>query len=338
MDRAEPVLMKALLPSLKGWIPVSARVEDGRLWADLCLLEERRFTEPFFDETAGACMREPFHAVFRRRVDAATMAGWLERSRPLPVSGFIFHMSRCGSTLLSQLLAASPENRVMSEPPPVDAALRAGAPGTIDDETRIEWLRVIVGMLAQAGIQTEKRFFVKFDSWHASFLPLIVRAFPKVPWIFLIRHPIEVIVSHLRQPGAQMVPGMVGYTPPGVDPQSAWQVPRAEYCARVLGGLCESVERELVACPNLPARIVDYSDLHASGEPVIWPHFGMVLGSEWLERSSAVFARDSKRPTFRFDADSSAKQGAADLEVREAAQRWAMPVWERLVERSRAAT
>lgn len=37
--------------------------------------------------------------------------------------GFIFHLSRCGSTLVSQMLAALPRYKVLSEPAPLDNIL-----------------------------------------------------------------------------------------------------------------------------------------------------------------------------------------------------------------------
>ena len=50
---------------------------------------------------------------------------WQEQSPGLPPSGFIFHMSRCGSTLAARMLAASPRNIVLSEADPIDYVLRA---------------------------------------------------------------------------------------------------------------------------------------------------------------------------------------------------------------------
>ena len=60
-------------------------------------------------------------------------------------------------------------------------------------------------------------YFVKFDSWNTLDLALIRRAFPDVPWIFLYRDPVEVIVSHMRQRGSQMIPGAFEKLMPDVD-------------------------------------------------------------------------------------------------------------------------
>ena len=65
-------------------------------------------------------------------------------------------------------------------------------------EQRIEWLRGVVSALGQPRLGTEKHLFIKFDAWKVLDLPLIRRAFPAVPWIFLYRDPVEVLTS---QPG-----------------------------------------------------------------------------------------------------------------------------------------
>src|SRR5439155_24789392 len=135
----------------------------------------------------------------------------LQAAEPgIPPTGFIFHMSRCGSTLISQMLAALPQNVVVSEAGPVDAVLRARfqAPD-LPEREQIGWLQGIVSALGRRRTGEESHFFVKLDAWHTLDLPLIQRAFPDVPWLFLYRNPVEVMVSHARQPGSQLVPGML---------------------------------------------------------------------------------------------------------------------------------
>ena len=112
-----------------------------------------------------------------------TGAGTGRRCRP---AGFIFHMSRCGSTLVAQMLAALPENRVLSEPTAINAVIRAALlDARIPRATLVDWLRTVVGLLG-CPLEGESRYFVKLDCWHVLALPLIVEAFPETPWIFLI--------------------------------------------------------------------------------------------------------------------------------------------------------
>jgi hypothetical protein len=321
-------------PDLRGWVPVSAAMRGGTLMTDLCHIGARPFREPFFEDSIAICMRSPFNSVFRHRLDAATLSHWLQQHPGLPPSGFIFHLSRCGSTLASQLFASSHAHRVISEALPIDAALRAGDGRTqVTDEARIAWLRAMIGMLGQPGQPGERRFFVKFDSWHASLLPLILRAFPQVPWLFMMRDPVEVIVSHLRRPGAQMVPGMLGFGPPGVDAEAAALLPREEYCARMLGAICDAARRCLESASPL-GRVVDYGQLPGAFETVVLPHLRWQPDAAEREALAAAWRRDAKSPHFEFSPDGTSKQLEATDEVRAAAERWVLPVYRQLLARA----
>lgn len=321
------------LPSLRGWVPVQAAMHEGRLLTDLCLVGDRRFSEPFFEDSIAACMRRPFHSVFRHRLDMATLARWLEQHPGLRPRGFIFHMSRCGSTLMSQLLAASPAHRVISEAGPIDAALRAADGVTaVSEDTRKGWLQAMVGMLGQLGHAEERRLFIKFDSWHARLLPLIQRAFPGVPWVFMMRDPVEVIVSHLRRPGAQMVPGMLGLGLPGIEPQEAACLPREDYCARMLGAIFETMESAFSADPQ-HGLLVDYAGLPAAVDARVFPHFGLQPDAGERDAMNAAWRQDAKRPAFEFSPDSDTKRREATDAVRTAAERWVAPAYRRLLAR-----
>ena len=81
------------------------------------------------------CGRLPFNLLFPRRTPVEVLTRWREERPGLAPTGFVFHLSRCGSTLVSQMLAALPQNVVLSEAGPINDALRAHlrAPGVTDD-------------------------------------------------------------------------------------------------------------------------------------------------------------------------------------------------------------
>src|SRR5207249_1157357 len=120
-------------------------------------------------------------------------------------TAFIFHGSRCGSTLLAQMAEALPRTIVISEAPPVDQILRASAPA----ERRLDWFRALLSVLGQPRRGDERHLFVKFDAWHVFDLPLVQQAFPGVPCVFLYREPSAVMASQMRMPGIQTLPGML---------------------------------------------------------------------------------------------------------------------------------
>lgn len=198
------------LDSLRGWYPVVAE-DDGLWWR---FFGGKRFSEPFFHYTVSSlapaeriCLQTPWDA-----------AKGIEET--LAPAAFIFHSSRCGSTLLTQLLACLPDCVVFSEPSVIDSFLRRyhAEPSLVGAEQK---LRSIVGALGQRRFPEERHLFIKLDSWHIGSLPLFRRAFPATPFLFLYRHPDEIMASHRRQRGRQMVPGLVeaaiprtAFTPP----------------------------------------------------------------------------------------------------------------------------
>src|SRR5438132_1508864 len=170
---------------LEGWIPLRLYWRDERPMVDWCYLGRRRFDASFFEQTVNKCMGLPFNLLFRHQTPIEVL-GSLDQVRPglMPI-GFIFHMSRSGSTLISRLFASLPRNIIISEARPIDFTLRSHPRRVaVTDEQRISWLRWIVSALAQPRIGNEEHFLIKFDAWNIVQLPLIRQAFPAVPWIF----------------------------------------------------------------------------------------------------------------------------------------------------------
>lgn len=318
---------------MNGWFPIRVYWQDGRAMVDWCRLGELRFDDPFFEGTVHRAMRHPFNDAFRLQTPLDVL-GRAEDERPgMRPAGLIFHMSRCGSTLVGRMLGALPGSLVISEPSPVDHVLRATMfdPQVTDDQ-RALWLRWIVGALGQRWHGDEQRYFLKLDAWHTLDLPLIERAFPGVPWVFLYRDPVEVLVSHDRQMSWMMAaangPHLLGL--PVVE---AFRVPREEYAARVLARICEAVVRHRAD----PRRLVNYRLLPGAALDRIPALFGLELSDDEREAMRGAAAHDAKYPTRRFEPDASSKQREAAPVTRDAAQRWLTPVYEQLETLARAA-
>src|SRR5215208_1425097 len=117
--------MKSQADRLAGWVPIRLYREQSSAFVDWCYPGERRFTDPFFDQTVEQCLRHPFNLLFRHQTPIETLGQRHESHPGLPPAGFIFHLSRCGSTLITQMLAALAKNVVISEAAPIDSVLRA---------------------------------------------------------------------------------------------------------------------------------------------------------------------------------------------------------------------
>ncbi len=316
------------LPSAE-WIPLRIYPKDSRLFVDWCHLRGLRLTDPFFDQTIERCLRHPFSLLFRPQ----TPVEWLEPSALQPAlspRGFIFHLSRCGSTLLSQMLAALPRNVVLSEAGPIDSVLRAHlrVPG-ITDAQRIDWLRGAVAALGRQRHAQEQHLFIKFDAWHVLELPLIQRAFPGVPWLFLYRDPVEIMASHQGHRGAHMLPGVLEPALLGLEPEHLKTLALQEYGARVLARLCEAALkawRERLS----PALLVHYRQLPELALEALPAHWGVELTTEERERMREAAQRDAKNPVLPFEDDTAAKQRALTETARKQVEQWVRPPYEAL--------
>ncbi|GGF26809.1 hypothetical protein GCM10011611_36040 [Aliidongia dinghuensis] len=320
--------MSVDLVPLDGCVPLRTRWQAGEPWIDWCHLGTARFGEPFFEETIGAQLRKPANLLFQPRTPLAVAEAWLVRDPPVPPTGFVFHMSRCGSTLMSQMLAASPRHVAISEAIPIDTVLRPDLnPADLDDETRIRLLRAVVGGLGQRRVGDEERLFIKFDCWHVLDLALIRRAFPTVPWLFLYREPIEVLVSQLKRRGVQTVPGMMPPQVFGIDFAAAVAMPPTDYCAQVLAQMCRAA---LVQCQGGEGLLVNYAELPEALWTKVPAHFAV----DWTPGERAAMAEvlkvDSKSPSFAFVPDAEEKQRLAPEPARLAAARWLEPVYREL--------
>jgi hypothetical protein len=228
---------------------------------------------------------------------------------------------------VAQILAATPNSIVISESPPVDSIIRARLRNSsLAKEEQIRWLHWMLSALGQPRTGSEEHFFVKFDAWNILDLPLIRRAFPNVPWIFLYRDPIEVLVSQLGHRGAHMVPGVIDPTLFGMDMNTAISVCPEEYCARVLASLCELA----LQCHEDGGKLMNYSELPAAVWTTLPGFFGITFSAVGIESMREASRADAKNPSTVFAEDGARKKEKATPLVRAAARKWLYPLYERL--------
>ena len=290
-----------------GWFPIGFDWQGGQPLVDWRCLEGIHFTDPFFENTLHRAMAEPFRLLFRRTTTVGTL---LARARTMPglsPSGLIFHMSRCGSTLISQMLAASPRDIVVSEGWAIDSAISADlrAPG-VTSEDRIAWLRAVAHALGRPRYG-EERCFIKFDAPHTLDLPTVLAAFPGVPWIFVYRNPVEVMISHERQRAFWTMPGVgtvrgAGLTPESLDDPDV-------YLAELLREMCRVALRY---CTPPRGMLVNYEELPAALFGRIARHFHCEWDEAEVVAMKTASALDAKRPSYSFAADSAGKRAEAD--------------------------
>ena len=310
-----------------GWLPIRAAWQGAELYVHWAYFGERRLRDPFFEGDVRSCLFTPFNRLFRYVTPIETLAAWLKTRPHLEPSGFIFHMSRCGSTLVSQMLAALPSNIVVSEASPIDTVVQADRwRPDLSADRQAGWLNSIVGALGQKRSANEQRYFVKLDCWHTLALSLFRRAFPTVPWVFLYRDPVEVLVSQLRIPGTQMIPGGVGPNLYGLE-RSYGPGTTEDYYAQVLAKVTEPAVAHYASGGGL---LVNYRQLPDALFAAILPHFGVACGDADRAAMTEAARYDAKAPGFEFAPDSGTKQRGATPIARAAADRWLGELYRRL--------
>ena len=317
-----------------GWVPFRLFWQGGVPGVEWFYLGSRRFTEPFFEATVNLAVQSPFNSLFRFRTLIAELAEWHAVSPGLRPTGFIFHLSRCGSTLITQMLASLPENVVLSEPGLLDRMIRSHvrAPGA-SVEQRVAWLRWLVSALGQPRTGDETHLFIKFEPRHILDFPLLRLAFPDVPWIFVYRNPVEVLVSNVSRPSALVTKGIVSLDATAFDLALAAGMEDDEYAARMLGIVAEAAVRHTSSSQGM---LVDYTQL----PDVVWGglanHFGLSFTGADVERMKHAATSNAKEPTQRFQSDTDSKKSEASAHLRLLADQFLMPHYRRLEELRRS--
>jgi hypothetical protein len=196
---------------LENWIPYKLVTGNGQVQCHWLNTFGKKFTEPFFDETILKCKSaNSRHFAFSSISDLVMMKEWGQSLNTVEPTAFIFHISRCGSTLVSQMLATSDENIVLAEVPFFDDLLRLPYKEDRFDETAInKLLATAIRYYGRRRPGKEQRLFIKADSWHLFFYEQLRQLYPSVPFVIIYRSPDEVFRSHTKVPGMHAVPGLI---------------------------------------------------------------------------------------------------------------------------------
>jgi hypothetical protein len=321
----------------KGWLPVDAVVVEGRpglCWMDMSGV---KLTEPFFQQTverarANGDKRGELFTEFDVLLQLEKM---LDSVSP---SGFIFHSSRCGSTLLANACRAISNSIVLSEANAIDKLIARfitdAAEGGVKDSLYSVFLRGVVHALGQRRTGDEQHVFIKFACCSFSQIERIRRIWPNVPWLFLYRDPVETIVSNVSDvpPWLMDTDRRVLASITGVSPVTVAEMSLEELCARTIGSLYSTAHR----LANGNGMLLNYTQLSVPVLARVLSFFNVSPSPEELEtiaRVSGVYSKEVSA-TRSFVADTHAKQKLASDLIREMAVAWAIEPY-RLLEQKR---
>lgn len=314
------------ITDLRGWLPVDAVVVNGRpglAWMEMIGV---RLVEPFFQQTVDRIKaedpaREELFAEFDTLIQ-------LEKTfDSIAPSGFIFHSSRCGSTLLANACRALQGAIVLSEPPAIDKLIARFITDVDEHRTKEAlysiFLRATVAALSQRRMDDERYAFLKFSCCSISQIERISRIWPNVPWVFLYRDPIETIVSNMqnRPPWLQDDDRRVLASITGTAPNEVAVMTPEELCARSLGSFYRTAHR----VANDRALLLNYNQLTLTEIANVLKFFGVETTAAEMKTIARQTQKYSKAASGErvFVADAAAKQAAATDLVREMAAAWA---------------
>jgi gluconate kinase len=192
-------------------IPYRLFIEGGEPFCNWLQLADKKFEEPFFDETILKCRALPVNVKNRKCISSLSLLpDWSLAVDSAKPAVFIFHLSRCGSTLVSQLFTLDDTNIVLSEVPFIDEILRLPYQKRgISEEQTTEWLEAAIQFYGQKRNEIQERLIIKTDCWHIFFYQHLRKIYPEVPFVFLYRQPDEILQSQQKRRGMQAVPDMI---------------------------------------------------------------------------------------------------------------------------------
>jgi hypothetical protein len=304
--------------------PVDIRRASDGFAVTLQDIAPAAFTDPFVAETiarlSGETRECPLELFCEQPSDLAGIAP----------RGIIYHVSKCGSTLVSQTLKQLDDVTVYSQPEALNGLLMPPHACKPDELTR--GLRGFGALLAQ---HAGGAYVLKLESWHTLYCRELQRAFPTTPWVFCIRDPIDVAVSVIEDPD----PG-VWYRRLGSDanpffdefglPQAAART-QGDYIALFYAKFCAAI-RQLAPQTG---RIVLYDSMPESIWTTVAPLFGLKVSAAGLarmQRSTAYYSKDPRGAASRFVPDSADKRRRVAADVRAAIESRARPAYEQMLE------
>lgn len=323
-------------------VPIGIRFMKGKLFVVCLPLKCAYFTEPFFIDSLikrfvvsrsqvrlpseDELLVRPVHLDKTVKIELIPEKKFLEvylERRPSAKLGLIFHMSRCGSTLASQMLASSKRFFVLSEPSVINTLLD---PGLGISQVRRKYLVIsCIHALALAAPERCKHVFVKLRSWNSLYLRQLLKWFPRVPWLFIHRHGLEVLQSVRENPPGWMRSRKMYSRFFKSFLRSSIRAIRVmsddEYAARMLGAFC----RVAVNTPSVHRRFVEYTKLKGFFPSILGDLFGVRLlesESRNIEAVSLLYSKGTSGKKVLFKPDSLTKRSQTSHSQRDLVNRF----------------
>jgi hypothetical protein len=189
MTKKASLPMAQVEPSydLSAYLPLDYQVFSGKAVMQYISAAEGR-SEAFIAQT----QKKLVAAKSPRSLVGVTRPDW--GTAPL-LAGLIFHSSRCGSTLLCNMLDSLADCYVVRESPVLNKVL---LDRRLTPQQRHDLFHTILIAYSRYAAYLEKRCVIKFTSFCTLQLGFIREQLPQIPWLYLHREPRAVIRSLMK--------------------------------------------------------------------------------------------------------------------------------------------
>ena len=274
-----------------------------------------------------------------RQYDATNTSSSSSGVKVLDFTAAVFHESRCGSTLVANLLTALDpvKHRVYSESAAPVAALHSVCGDDYEHctkQTAAAIFKDVVYLMSRSNDINEQRVFFKIQSIGSRHIEVFQLAFPDTPYLFVYRDPVQVLMSQLKygkhkancvhaqerkvQPSA--ITNIVKKYATGAGRKNPRNLSSEDYCAAHLATLTESVVNKFTD-KGIP---VNYEDLPDALYHDIFPNALRLTVDETalanMQAVAALYSKGHGDEAQEFQQDSETKDKAASPKIRDAAE------------------
>ena len=145
---------------------------------------------------------------------------------------------------------------------------------------------------------SEKHLLIKFDCWHIEYYRFIKESFPDVPSIFVYRLPMEVVESHLRMKGMQMIPGMVKSKLLEINEPVLTAEDLQMYLVNVLKRIFQAGVNEIIKNETL---LLNYNSLPSISWTILLDYFNISHSTDDIEIIKHRSKFDAKNTNLEFN-------------------------------------
>lgn len=303
------------------WLPY--RYEKSRGCLHWCL-PQGPAVEPFQDDTIGRYRQSILNVILQPKTSLeAVLVQPVDVDLWQPCS-FIFHLSRCGSTLLSGCAVQLDSVQILSESPLLTEVL---LDDSLDAAQQQRLLPRLVDLQA-APFPDRPQLVIKWNAWDMLRWALIRQTFPQVPCVLLVRNPVEVLASHQKMAGRHM----------SGDPAMRVFDKVFDTCGMgilafriaVLHRLMTAMYEVLQQGPSTDIQLVDYTQLNIHTIIQLLQSWGEDIDAATCARIQQRLQLNAKFPAQAFVADVQQKHSVFDEQQTAQINRHLMPVYQAL--------